>query len=598
MVLPCPCFFVILPLICVWLPALSPRRQSRKKKLYLMEWLIDLLSPNNLSLASTILLYSFVIFAGIYLGKIKIFGVSLGVTFVLFVGILMGHLGYAVEGNTLHFLREFGLILFIFSIGMQVGPGFFSSFKEGGVRLNVLALVGVCMSVVITLAIYWLQGGSEGATSLSQLVGIMSGAVTNTPGLGAAQQTVLQVDAAGYDISQQMSMGYAAAYPLGVVGIIIVMIVIKKVFKINVEKEIREIEEEKDDSQLKPHVVTFRLTNDLISRLSIRKLHTIINCNFVISRIEKPDGKVKIPTSDDVLEMGDLLLIVCSVQDEETFHRFIGPVEEKKWEMVQGPVVSRRILVTKTEYNGVKLGALRLRMGYKLNVTRVNRAGVDLLATASLRLQMGDRLTVVGKLEDIARLADRLGNSMKRLNEPNLITMFIGIFLGILVGSIPLQFPGMSVPMKLGLAGGPLVVAILLSAYGPKIHLVTYTNSSANLLLREIGICLFLASVGIAAGKDFVATVFNLRGALWVGYGFIITVIPLLVIGIVARWKYKTNYLTIMGLMSGGYTDPPALAYGNKIANNDQPAVAYSTVYPLTMFMRVIVAQVMILCFL
>lgn len=563
-----------------------------------MNWLIDMLSPNNLSLASTILLYSFVIFAGIYLGKIKIFGVSLGVTFVLFVGILMGHLGYAVEGNTLHFLREFGLILFIFSIGMQVGPGFFSSFKEGGVKLNMLALAGVGMSVVITLAIYWLQGGSEGATTLSQLVGIMSGAVTNTPGLGAAQQTVLQVDAAGYDISQQMSMGYAAAYPLGVVGIIIVMIVIKKIFKINVDKEIREIEEEKDDSQLKPHVVTFRLTNDLISGLSIRKLHTIINCNFVISRIEKPDGKVKIPTSDDVLEMGDLLLIVCSVQDEETFHRFIGPVEEKKWEMVQGPVVSRRILVTKTEYNGVKLGSLRLRMGYKLNVTRVNRAGVDLLATASLRLQMGDRLTVVGKLEDIDRLADRLGNSMRRLNEPNLITMFIGIFLGIIVGSIPLQFPGMSVPMKLGLAGGPLVVAILLSAYGPKIHLVTYTNSSANLLLREIGICLFLASVGIAAGKDFVETVFNLRGALWVAYGFIITVVPLLVMGIVARWKYKTNYLTIMGLMSGGYTDPPALAYGNKVANNDQPAVAYSTVYPLTMFMRVIVAQVMILCFL
>ena len=563
-----------------------------------MEWLIDILSPGNLSLASTILLYSFVIFAGIYLGKIKILGVSLGVTFVLFVGILLGHLGYAVEGNTLHFLREFGLILFIFSIGMQVGPGFFSSFKEGGVRLNILALTGVGLSVVITLAIYWLQGGSDGATSLQQLVGIMSGAVTNTPGLGAAQQTVLQVDPSAYDASQQMSMGYAAAYPLGVVGIIIVMIIIRKVFKINVEREINEIEAEKDDSQLKPHVVTFRLTNELISGLSIRKLHTIINCNFVISRIEKPDGKVKIPTSDDVLENGDLLLVVCSVQDEEVFHRFIGPVEEKKWEMVQGPVVSRRILVTKTEYNGAKLGSLRLRMGYKLNVTRVNRAGVDLLATANLRLQMGDRLTVVGKLEDINRLADRLGNSMKRLNEPNLITMFIGIFLGIIVGSIPLQFPGMSVPMKLGLAGGPLVVAILLSAYGPKIHLVTYTNSSANLLLREIGICLFLASVGIAAGKDFVATVFNTRGALWVGYGFVITVVPLLVMGIVARWKYKINYLTIMGLMSGGYTDPPALAYGNKVANNDQPAVAYSTVYPLTMFMRVIVAQVLILCFL
>lgn len=563
-----------------------------------MEWLIQLLSPGNLSLASTILLYSFVIFAGIYLGKIKIFGVSLGVTFVLFVGILMGHLGYTVEGDTLHFLREFGLILFIFSIGMQVGPGFFSSFREGGFRLNGLAMLGVGLSVVVTLGIYWLQGGSEGATSIEQLVGIMSGAVTNTPGLGAAQQTVLQVDPTEYNLSQQMSMGYAAAYPLGVVGIIVTMLVIKKMFRVDVSKEIHEIEAEKDDSQLKPHVVTFRLTNDLISGLSIRKLHTIINCNFVISRIETPDGKVHIPTSDDVLREGDLLLIVCSVQDEETFHRFIGPVVDKKWEMVQGPVVSRRILVTKTEYNGVKLGSLRLRMGYKLNVTRVNRAGVDLLATASLRLQMGDRLTVVGKLEDINRLADRLGNSMRRLNEPNLITMFIGIFLGIIVGSIPLQFPGMSVPMKLGLAGGPLVVAILISAYGPKIHLVTYTNSSANLLLREIGICLFLASVGIAAGKDFVATVFNARGAMWVGYGFLITIIPLMTVGILARAKYKINYLTIMGLMSGNYTDPPALAYGNKVANNDQPAVAYSTVYPLTMFMRVIVAQVMILCFL
>lgn len=562
-----------------------------------MDWLIELLSPGNTSLSSTILLYSFVIFTGIYLGKIKILGVSLGVTFVLFVGILMGHFGYAVEADTLHFLREFGLILFIFSIGMQVGPGFFSSFKEGGIRLNALALTGVGMSVIITLAIYWIQLYAGGTTSLEQLVGIMSGAVTNTPGLGAAQQTVLQMQPDAYDTSQQMSMGYAAAYPLGVVGIILTMIVVRKLFKINVDNEIKEVEADKDDSQLKPHVVTFRLTNELIPGLSIRKLHTIINCNFVISRIEKPDGKVIIPKSDDILEINDLLLVVCSVQDEEVFHRFIGPMEEKKWEMVQGPVVSRRILVTKTEYNGVKLGSLRLRMGYKLNVTRVNRAGVDLLATASLRLQMGDRLTVVGKLDDINRLADRLGNSMRRLNEPNLITMFIGIFLGILVGSIPLQFPGMSVPMKLGLAGGPLVVAIALSAYGSKFHIVTYTNSSANLLLREIGICLFLASVGIAAGKDFVSTVFNTQGALWVGYGFIITVIPLLIMGIIARGKYKLNYLTIMGLMSGGYTDPPALAYGNKVANNDQPAVAYSTVYPLTMFMRVIVAQVLVLCF-
>ncbi len=563
-----------------------------------MDWLFTLLSPTTVSLASTILLYSFVIFAGIYLGKVKIFGVSLGVTFVLFVGILMGHLGYAVEGNTLHFLREFGLILFIFSIGMQVGPGFFSSFKEGGVRMNALAMIGIGLNVVITLAIYFIQGGAEGSTSLAEMVGIMSGGVTNTPGLGAAQQTVLQIHSEAYNVSQQMSMGYAAAYPLGVIGIIITMLVLKKVFRIDVDREISEIENEKTESQLAPHIVTYRVTNDLIEGLTIVKLHTLISANFVISRIEKPDGQIIIPTSTDVLEKDDLVLIVCSAQDEEIFKRFIGPTEEKTWEMAQGPVVSRRIVVTKTEYNGVKLGSMRLRMGYKLNVTRVNRAGVDLLATPSLRLQMGDRLTVVGKLADINRLAEKLGNSMKRLNEPNLITMFIGIFLGIIVGSIPLQFPGMSVPMKLGLAGGPLVVAILISAYGTKFHLVTYTNSSANLLLREIGICLFLASVGIAAGKDFAATVFNVRGALWVGYGFIITVIPLLVVGIVARAKYKMNYLSIMGMMSGNYTDPPALAYANKVANNDSPAVAYSTVYPLTMFMRVIVAQVLILCFL
>ena len=562
-----------------------------------MDWLIDLIRPFNTSLASTILLYSFVIFAGIYLGKLKIFGVSLGVTFVLFVGIIMGHFGYEVDENVLHFLREFGLILFIFSIGMQVGPGFFSSFKEGGVKMNLLALLGIGLNVVIMLAIYFIQGGASGQTSISQLVGIMSGAVTNTPGLGAAQQTFLQVVPDGYDVSQQMSMGYAAAYPLGVVGIILTMILIRKIFKIDTEKEIAEIENDEKSSALAPHIATFRVTNELISGLTMVRLHALIQCNYVVSRIEKPDGSIIIPTSQDVIDKGDVCLIVCSQQDEEIFTRFIGPKIEKTWEMEKGPVVSRRILVTRTEYNGVKLGSLRLHSAYKLNVTRVNRAGVDLVATASLRLQMGDRLTVVGKLEDINNLARRLGNSMKRLNEPNLITMFIGIFLGILVGSIPLQFPGMSVPMKLGLAGGPLVVAILLSAYGSKIHLVTYTNSSANLLLREIGICLFLASVGISAGKDFVATVFNARGALWVGYGFVITVAPLLVVGIIARWKYHLNYCSICGMMSGGYTDPPALAYSNKLANNDAPAVAYSTVYPLSMFMRVIAAQLIILCF-
>lgn len=560
-----------------------------------MEWLIELLSPGNDSLASAVMLYSFVIFAGIYLGKIKICGVSLGVTFVLFVGILLGHFGYMVHHDILHFLRDFGLILFIFSIGMQVGPGFFSSFKEGGVRMNMLAVTGVILNAVIAVAIYYIQGGASGNTSLPEMVGIMSGAVTNTPGLGAAQQTVLQINENAGTVSQDMAMGYAAAYPLGVVGIILSLILIKVIFKIDLKKEIEEVENDTKDSQLAPHVVTYKVTNELMAGLDIRKIHTIINANFVISRIEKPDGTVMIPTSDDTLELGDLVLLVCSIQDEETFNRFIGPKVEKKWEMVQGPVVSRKILVTKTEYNGVKLGSLRLRMGYKLNVTRVTRAGVDLLATANLRLQIGDRLTVVGKPADIERLGDRLGNSMKRLNEPNLFTMFLGIFLGIIVGSIPFFLPGMSVPMKLGLAGGPLVVAIIISAYGTKLHLVTYTNSSANLLLREIGICLFLASVGIAAGKDFAATVFNVRGAMWVGYGLIITLIPLLVVGIIARWKYKMNYLAIIGMLSGNYTDPPALAYANKVANNDAPAVAYSTVYPLTMFMRVIVAQLLIL---
>lgn len=563
-----------------------------------MEWIFDLLKPGADSLASSVLLYSFVIFAGIYLGKVKVLGVSLGVTFVLFVGILMGHLGYVVEHNTLHFLREFGLILFIFSIGMQVGPGFFSSFKEGGIKLNVLALIGIALNVAIMLAIYFIQGGADGATNISQMVGIMSGAVTNTPGLGAAQQTVLQVNSEAYNVSQQMSMGYAAAYPLGVIGIILTMIVIKKIFGVDVDQEIKKVEDEQTDSQLAPHMVTMRVTNELIDGLSIVKLHTLISSNFVLSRIEKPTGELVIPTATDTLHLGDFVLIVCSQQDEETFTRFIGPMVEKEWEMDHGPVVSKRIIVSKSEYNGVKLGSLRLRMGYKLNVTRVTRAGVDLLATPSLRLQMGDRLTVVGREADITRLGERLGNSMKHLNEPNLITMFIGIFLGILVGSIPLQFPGMSVPMKLGLAGGPLVVAILISAYGPKIHLITYTNASANLLLREIGICLFLASVGIAAGKDFAATVFNSTGAMWVLYGFIITVVPLLVVGIIGRGKYKLNYLALMGVMSGGYTDPPALAYGNKVANNDAPAVAYSTVYPLTMFMRVIAAQLVVLCFL
>ncbi len=557
-----------------------------------MDWIQQLLSPGNTALASTIVLYSFVIAVGVFLGKLKIGGVSLGVTFVLFVGLVMGHFGYKVNPEVLHFIREFGLILFIFSIGLQVGPGFFSSFKKGGMLLNGLAVLIIMLNVAIVLGIFFIDGN----TSITALVGVMSGAVTNTPGLGAAQQAILQVNPDAYTMSEEMAMGYAAAYPLGVIGIILSMFIIRAIFRVKMDKEIKLVEEDNDNSQLKPHIVTFEVTNPLIEGKNLVQLHDIISCNFVISRLKDQEGNVIIPNSQTVIHLNDKLYIVMSAQDEERFKAVIGPEIDMDWEATPSPVISRRIVITKSEYNGVPVGALRLRMGYHLNATRVNRAGVDLLASPNLRLQVGDRMTVVGQEADIKRLAEKLGNSMKRLNEPNMITLFVGIFLGIVVGSIPIAFPGVSVPMKLGLAGGPLVVAILISRFGYKIKLVTYTSSSASLLMREIGICLFLASVGIASGAGFASTVFNYTGMWWVIWGFIITVVPLLVVGIIARGIYKINLLTIMGFFGGGMTDPPALAYANNSTGNDAPAVAYSTVYPLTMFLRVVAAQVLVLC--
>lgn len=548
-----------------------------------MEIIQNLLAPGNTGLASTIVLYSFVIALGVYLGKLKIAGVSLGVTFVLFVGILMGHFGYIVDGEVLHFIREFGLILFIFSIGIQVGPAFFSSFKQGGIRLNSLAVLGIALNVAIVLAIYYIDGN----TSISALVGVMSGAVTNTPGLAAAQQAV--GNAAEADT---MAMGYAAAYPLGVVGIIVSILIVKALFRIKINREVKEIEDEAENSVLKPHVLTLEATNPLIEGKNLQQLHDIINCNFVVSRLMRADGTIIIPQSDTQIHIGDKLLTVMSVQDEERLSAVIGPQVEIDWKATPSVVVSRRILITKGNYNGVTIGSLRLRMGYKLNATRVNRAGVDLLASPNLRLQIGDRITVVGNEEDINRLATKLGNSMKRLNEPNLITIFVGILLGIIAGSFDVGYG-----MKLGLAGGPLVIAILLSRFGYKFKLITYTSSSASLLMRELGICLFLASVGISSGQGFAETVFNATGMCWVLWGVLITMIPLIIVGSIARGVYKLNFLTIMGLMSGGYTDPPALAYANNSSGNDAPAVAYSTVYPLTMFMRVVAAQVLILCF-
>ena len=557
-------------------------------------WIENLLFSTE-SVAHTVFLYAFVIAMGVYLGKIKIFGVSLGVTFVLFVGLVAGHFGFVGEKNIMHFLQEFGLILFVYSIGLQVGPGFFSSFKKGGMRLNMLAACIVGLNLLVAFIIYF---AANGRIDMPTLVGVLSGAVTNTPGLGAAQQTLVQLHLDGkLSAVPEIAGGYAAAYPLGVAGIIGAMLIVRAIFKIKIDREQKEIENENNESVLTPHVVTFKVENPLIFGRTVLEVANIIDRNFVISRIRKQNNEVSIPKSDTIVEEGDLLLTVLSVQDEEAMSAFIGKPIEMDWEAIPAPVVSRRIVITKPELNGRKIGSLRLRVGYGLNATRLNRAGVDLVANPNLTLQVGDRLTVVGKIEDINRLAERLGNSMKRLNEPNMITLFVGILLGIVLGSIPLAIPGMSSSMKLGLAGGPLIVAILIGRFGYKFKLVTYTSTSASLMIREIGICLFLASVGLNAGGGFVDTVVNGDGLLWVFWGFLITLIPLLIVGSIGRGYYKLNYFTLMGLIAGSNTDPPALAYANKVANNDAPAVAYSTVYPLTMFLRVLTAQLMILAF-
>lgn len=555
-----------------------------------MEWIGELFTGT--SIAHAAFLYALVIALGVLLGRVKIFGVSLGVTFVLFVGILMGHFGLTIDAPILNFMKEFGLILFVFSIGMQVGPGFFSSFKHEGIRLNFLAMAIIALNIVVTLAIYFLDGSIE----MPMLVGILSGAVTNTPGLGAAEQALTQLYQDGIITEvPKIALGYAVAYPLGVIGIILAMILVRLVFRIKYADETAKIEKENADSLLIPHVITYKVENKLIVGRTLSDLGLMINRNFVVSRIKRNDDII-IPNSDVTIEQNDLLLTVLSEPDEEALSAFIGPKVEMDWKSIPAPVVSRRILVSKEEFNGRKIGSLRFRMGYRLNVTRVNRAGVDLLASPNLSLQVGDRLTVVGKIEDIERLAERLGNSMQRLNQPNIFTIFIGILIGIVFGSIPFAIPGMPVPLKLGLAGGPLIIAILIGRYGYKMGLTTYTSTSANLMLREVGICMFLASVGIGAGGEFVATVKS-GGLMWILWGFLITFIPLLVVGLFGRGYYKLNYYTLSGLMAGSYTDPPALAYSNKVANNDAPAVAYSTVYPLSMFLRVLTAQILVLAF-
>ena len=550
-----------------------------------MNWLESLLWDPS-SVAHIVCLYAFVISVGVLLGKIKIFGVSLGVTFVLFTGILMGHFGFTGETHILHFIREFGLILFVFCIGLQVGPSFFSSFKKGGMTLNMLAVGIVALNIVVALSIYFIDGNID----LPMIVGILYGAVTNTPGLGAAQEALNQLNYTGDPIA----LGYACAYPLGVVGIIGSIIAVRYICRINLKKEEEELNTQEADMKHMPHMLHLEVRNEAIDGKKLIQVKDFLGRPFVCSRI-RHEGHVSIPNQDTQFHIGDQLFIVCSEEDAEAVTAFIGKEIQVDWEKQDTPMVSRRILVTKSEINGKKLGSMHFRNMYGVNVTRINRSGMDLFADPNLVLQVGDRVMVVGQQDAVERVAGVLGNQLKRLDSPNIVTIFVGIFLGILLGSLPIAFPGMPTPVKLGLAGGPLVVAILIGRFGHKLHLVTYTTMSANLMLREIGIVLFLASVGIEAGEHFVRTVVEGSGLSYVGYGFLITTIPLLIIGIIARLYCKVNYFTLMGLIAGSNTDPPALAYSNQASGNDAPSVGYSTVYPLTMFLRILAGQMILL---
>ena len=551
-----------------------------------MDWLQSLLWDPS-SVAHIVLLYAFVVAAGVYLGKIKIFGVSLGVTFVLFAGILMGHFGFTADTHILHFIREFGLILFVFCIGLQVGPSFFSSFKKGGMTLNLLAVGIVVLNIAVALGLYYLWNGR---VELPMMVGILYGAVTNTPGLGAANEALNQLSYNG----PQIALGYACAYPLGVVGIIGSIIAIRYIFRVNMTKEEESLKTQSGDTHHKPHMMSLEVRNESISGKTLIEIKEFLGRNFVCSRI-RHEGHVSIPNHETIFNMGDQLFIVCSEEDAPAITVFIGKEVELDWEKQDLPMVSRRILVTKPEINGKTLGSMHFRSMYGVNVTRVNRSGMDLFADPNLILQVGDRVMVVGQQDAVERVAGVLGNQLKRLDTPNIVTIFVGIFLGILLGSLPIAFPGMPTPLKLGLAGGPLVVAILIGRFGHKLHLVTYTTMSANLMLREIGIVLFLASVGIDAGANFVQTVVEGDGLLYVGCGFLITVIPLLKCTAIATLHYKVNYFTLMGLIAGSNTDPPALAYANQVTSSDAPAVGYSTVYPLSMFLRILTGQMILL---
>ncbi len=554
-----------------------------------MEWFYNLFT-NTSSVAHIMIMFAIVISVGVWLGKLKVGGISLGVAFVLFAGILLGHIykallpesDYACPIEVLSFMQDFGLMLFVYCVGLQVGPSFFESFKKGGMRLNMLAVGLVLLNVAVMLALYYLCFDTTNPNNLPMMVGVLFGAVTNTPGLGAANEAL---STAFHGAVPQIANGYACAYPLGVLGIIGATVMIRYICHVNLKKENENFEHESNDNEnVKPHSMSLVVTNHALSGKNMETVRTFLGRNLVCTTILRGNEFI-IPDRNIKIQDGDKLNIVCAEEDAEAIEAFIGSEVEVDWEPKDEPVISRRIVVTRNEVNGKTLGQLNFNVLFGVNITRVTRSGLEFFAKSGLRLQIGDRVNVVGPQDAVRQVADRLGNSLKRLDHPNVSALFIGILLGVLLGSLPIALPGMPAPVRLGLAGGPLIVAILIGSMGYKVHIVSYTTTSANLFLREVGLVLFLAAVGIKAGAGFWQTVVAGDGVKYVWTGFLITVIPILIIGIIARLKYKINYFVLAGVISGATTDPPALAFANATAGNDAPAIGYSTVYPLTMFL-------------
>ena len=539
-----------------------------------------------------VMVLSLICATGLALGKVKIFGISLGVIFVFFAGIVAGHFGVQIDHKMLALAQNFGLILYIYALGLQVGPGFFSSFKKGGVKLNLLALLLLIAGSAMALGAHWMTG-----TSLSDTVGLLAGAVTNTPMLGAAQQTLLQMNPEGAEAANSMAMACAVAYPFGLVGMILAVLLLKSILAPKGKRS------GNDHSSDNTFITEYQVSNPEIFGKTIRQLRQDADCQFVISRVWK-DDRVMIPTSETIIEKNEHILVISSKNDVDKIRALFGHQENvdwnKKgidWNAIDSQLVSRKILVTKPELNGVKLGDLKLRNSYGINITRVIRAGINLLPSRNLRLQLGDKLIIVGEGRSVENVSAVLGNEAKQLNTPNLLPIFIGIILGLVLGSIPLNLPGMSMPIKLGIAGGPIIVGILMGAFGPRFHIVTYTTQSANLMLRQLGLTIFLAGLGLSAGDGFFAAVFSAEGLKWVIISFILATIPVLAIGFITARFFRTSYADNIGMLCGSMANPFALEFAGPVEDGEDPAVAYATVYPAGIFLRVISAQLIMILF-